>query len=125
VGGGIPATSAWAQVITEAFPEHAILGEEGGVSGDTASEYLWCARLGRWAPHSACRSMLSLCSPGPRAPVLASPWPRVLALGHAADASTHACCALRTSVAGLAQARQPPKPRRESRLGAGGAGWWA
>ncbi len=49
VGGGVAATSLWAQVITEAYPEHAILGEEGGVSGDTASEYLWCARLGRRA----------------------------------------------------------------------------
>lgn len=29
-------------VIRKAFPEHAILGEEGGVSGDTKSEYLWC-----------------------------------------------------------------------------------
>lgn len=30
------------QVIQEAFPNHAILGEEGGVFGDTSSEYLWC-----------------------------------------------------------------------------------
>jgi len=29
------------QVIEAAFPEHAILGEEGGVAGNTASEYLW------------------------------------------------------------------------------------
>lgn len=29
-------------VIRDAFPGHAILGEEGGVSGDTKSEYLWC-----------------------------------------------------------------------------------
>jgi myo-inositol-1(or 4)-monophosphatase len=29
-------------VIREACPEHAILGEEGGVSGDTSSDYLWC-----------------------------------------------------------------------------------
>jgi hypothetical protein len=25
-----------------AFPDHALLGEEGGVSGDTSSSYLWC-----------------------------------------------------------------------------------
>ena len=31
------------QVITDAFPDHAILGEEGGVSGNTSSDYLWCA----------------------------------------------------------------------------------
>eukprot|EP00884_Botryococcus_braunii_P005618 jgi/Botrbrau1/15057/Bobra.118_2s0005.1 len=30
------------KVITEAFPDHAILGEEGGVVGNTASDYLWC-----------------------------------------------------------------------------------
>lgn len=29
-------------IISEAFPDHAILGEEGGVSGNTSSEYLWC-----------------------------------------------------------------------------------
>ena len=30
------------QVIRAQFPEHAILGEEGGVSGNTSSDYLWC-----------------------------------------------------------------------------------
>lgn len=30
------------RVIRESFPNHAVLGEEGGVSGDTSSEYLWC-----------------------------------------------------------------------------------
>ena len=30
------------KIIREAFPQHAILGEEGGVSGDTNSDYLWC-----------------------------------------------------------------------------------
>eukprot|EP00798_Chlamydomonas_sp_ICE-L_P024713 gene24713-10351_t len=30
------------KVVKEAFPEHAFLGEEGGVSGDVESEYLWC-----------------------------------------------------------------------------------
>ena len=30
------------QVLREAFPDHALLGEEGGVSGDTSSDYLWC-----------------------------------------------------------------------------------
>ena len=29
-------------MLREAFPDHALLGEEGGVSGNTASEYLWC-----------------------------------------------------------------------------------
>lgn len=29
-------------VLRGAYPGHAILGEEGGVSGDTASDYLWC-----------------------------------------------------------------------------------
>jgi myo-inositol-1(or 4)-monophosphatase len=29
-------------VLRGAFPGHAILGEEGGVSGDVSSEYLWC-----------------------------------------------------------------------------------
>eukprot|EP00850_Spirogloea_muscicola_P006537 SM000031S11546 [mRNA] locus=s31:222708:224699:- [translate_table: standard] len=28
--------------IREAFPDHLLLGEEGGVSGDPSSEYLWC-----------------------------------------------------------------------------------
>ena len=32
------------QVITDAFPDHAILGEEGGVSGNTSSDYLWRAQ---------------------------------------------------------------------------------
>lgn len=36
------AEEACLAVITSAFPDHAILGEEGGVTGDTASEYLWC-----------------------------------------------------------------------------------
>lgn len=29
-------------VLRGAYPGHAILGEEGGVSGDTGSDYLWC-----------------------------------------------------------------------------------
>lgn len=28
--------------IRKRFPDHLLLGEEGGVSGDTSSEYLWC-----------------------------------------------------------------------------------
>jgi len=28
--------------ILKAFPDHAVLGEEGGMSGNPASEYLWC-----------------------------------------------------------------------------------
>ncbi|KAG0563191.1 hypothetical protein M758_8G009700 [Ceratodon purpureus] len=30
------------EVVRERFPGHLILGEEGGVSGDPTSEYLWC-----------------------------------------------------------------------------------
>lgn len=29
------------QVIRRHFPDHAVLGEEGGITGDTASDYLW------------------------------------------------------------------------------------
>lgn len=29
-------------IIRKHFPNHAVLGEEGGVSGDVTSEYLWC-----------------------------------------------------------------------------------
>lgn len=38
----IASEAAILAVIAEAFPDHAILGEEGGVTGNTASEYLWC-----------------------------------------------------------------------------------
>ena len=30
------------EVVRAAFPGHAVLGEEGGVSGDVTSDYLWC-----------------------------------------------------------------------------------
>mmetsp|Transcript_2632 Transcript_2632/g.7831 ORF Transcript_2632/g.7831 Transcript_2632/m.7831 type:complete len:333 (-) Transcript_2632:1876-2874(-) len=30
------------KVIRQSFPHHGLLGEEGGVSGDVNSEYLWC-----------------------------------------------------------------------------------
>ncbi|CAM6086704.1 unnamed protein product [Calypogeia fissa] len=30
------------EVVRKYFPDHLILGEEGGVSGDPSSEYLWC-----------------------------------------------------------------------------------
>jgi hypothetical protein len=30
------------EVVRAAFPGHAVLGEEGGVSGDVASDFLWC-----------------------------------------------------------------------------------
>eukprot|EP00889_Picochlorum_renovo_P001509 jgi/Picre1/28539/NNA_003941.t1 len=30
------------EVIRKYYPDHAVLGEEGGVSGDVSSEYLWC-----------------------------------------------------------------------------------
>lgn len=30
------------EVVREKFPDHLILGEEGGVSGDSNSDYLWC-----------------------------------------------------------------------------------
>ena len=43
VGPRVSADPAdFTQVIREALPNHAILGEEGGVFGDTSSEYLWC-----------------------------------------------------------------------------------
>lgn len=29
------------KAIQAAFPDHAILGEEGGILGDTSSDYLW------------------------------------------------------------------------------------
>ena len=29
-------------MLRAAFPNHALLGEEGGISGDTSSDYLWC-----------------------------------------------------------------------------------
>ena len=29
-------------VVQRAFPGHAVLGEEGGVSGDVSSDFLWC-----------------------------------------------------------------------------------
>lgn len=30
------------EAITKAFPDHLVLGEEGGVSGGPNSDYLWC-----------------------------------------------------------------------------------
>lgn len=30
------------EVVRERFPDHLVLGEEGGVIGDSTSEYLWC-----------------------------------------------------------------------------------
>ena len=30
------------QVLRAAFPDHALMGEEGGVSGNPSSDYLWC-----------------------------------------------------------------------------------
>lgn len=30
------------QVLRQQVPDHGFLGEEGGVSGDAHSEYLWC-----------------------------------------------------------------------------------
>ncbi len=30
------------QVLQKEVPDHGFLGEEGGVSGDAESEYLWC-----------------------------------------------------------------------------------
>lgn len=29
-------------VVRKNFPDHLILGEEGGVIGDSSSDYLWC-----------------------------------------------------------------------------------
>lgn len=34
--------TAVVSAILEAFPGHAVLGEEGGVTGDVGSDYLWC-----------------------------------------------------------------------------------
>jgi len=36
------AEEACLEVVRRACPGHAILGEEGGVSGDMSSDYLWC-----------------------------------------------------------------------------------
>ncbi|MCD9644974.1 Phosphatase impl1, chloroplastic, partial [Datura stramonium] len=30
------------EVVTKNFPDHLILGEEGGIIGDSSSDYLWC-----------------------------------------------------------------------------------
>ena len=30
------------EVVKKNFKDHLILGEEGGVRGDSSSEYLWC-----------------------------------------------------------------------------------
>lgn len=36
-------------VVRKNFPDHLILGEEGGVIGDSSSDYLWCIDpLGMW-----------------------------------------------------------------------------
>lgn len=29
-------------VVKKSFPDHLILGEEGGIIGDSSSDYLWC-----------------------------------------------------------------------------------
>lgn len=36
------AEEACLAVVRAAYPEHAVLGEEGGVTGDPATGYLWC-----------------------------------------------------------------------------------
>lgn len=53
-------------VLRQAFPEHAILGEEGGVSGNTSSSYLWC--VGEWcaSAHAMCGWMMCKCTCGVR-----------------------------------------------------------
>ena len=40
--GSIFNSKSHLQVLRAAFPDHALLGEEGGISGDTGSEFLWC-----------------------------------------------------------------------------------
>lgn len=30
------------EVVKKNFPDHLILGEEGGIIGDPSSDYLWC-----------------------------------------------------------------------------------
>lgn len=34
--------SAILEVVKKNFKDHLILGEEGGIIGDAASDYLWC-----------------------------------------------------------------------------------
>ena len=34
--------NAYDQVLRQRVPDHGFLGEEGGVSGNANSEYLWC-----------------------------------------------------------------------------------
>lgn len=34
--------SAILEVVKKNFEDHLILGEEGGIIGDTSSDYLWC-----------------------------------------------------------------------------------
>ncbi|WVZ77736.1 hypothetical protein U9M48_025563 [Paspalum notatum var. saurae] len=41
------------EVVTKNFKDHLILGEEGGLIGDSLSEYLWCIDPLGLAPHSA------------------------------------------------------------------------
>lgn len=40
------AEKAIVKAIQDAFPQHAILGEEGGVLGNVNSDYLWSVQLG-------------------------------------------------------------------------------
>lgn len=45
-------------VISAAFPGHAILGEEGGVTGPVSSDYLWC--VGPWYFQAVWASILNV-----------------------------------------------------------------
>ncbi len=52
------------QVIRETFPHHALLGEEGGASGDVNSDFLWCIDPLDGAPWGAdcmAQQLLRLC----------------------------------------------------------------
>lgn len=40
------------EVVTKNFKDHLILGEEGGLIGDSSSEYLWCIDPLGLGPHS-------------------------------------------------------------------------
>ena len=50
------------QVIRQAFPHHALLGEEGGASGDVNSDFLWCIDPLDGAHFRWSRSLPACCS---------------------------------------------------------------
>lgn len=48
------------EVVTKNFKDHLILGEEGGLIGDSSSEYLWCIDPLGLGPHSVNTSDFSI-----------------------------------------------------------------